>query len=348
MSTRKFITALVAVLLIAAIFIGVDAWKIYAQGPGGNDAPCGQAYSGMMGNQGMMRGWNNQGNVPCPGGMMGNQGMMRGQGGMMGGWSNNQGMMRSWNDQGNVPCPGGMMGNQGMMMGMMNMMDGQYHQGGMMGGWNSQSMMRGQGGMMGNWANQNGYGMMGGWTPSADLAPAGNALTLDEAVAVAEAYVAAQNDSNLALGEVLQFSNHFYAQGVEVESGRAAFEFLIDSANGTVYPEPGPNMMWNLRYGMHAGSGMGMMGQWNIPTGADGVEMTISSEQARESAQQVLDNTYSGLTAASEGDTFYGYYTFEVLKGDTVAGMLSVNGYNGQVWFHQWHGDFIAEAESAD
>jgi len=23
-------------------------------------------------------------------------------------------------------------------------------------------------------------------------------------------------------------------------------------------------------------------------------------------------------------------------------------GYTGQVWFHQWHGDFIAEAESAD
>ena len=322
MSTRKLLTAFVAVLLVAAIFAGVDAWKTYAQGPNGNDDwPCGQGYSGMMGGQGMMRG----------------------QGGMMGG-GNNRGMMGGWNNQGNVPCPGGMMGGQGMMgmmggQGMMSMMGDQ----GMMG---MMTRELGGQGMMGNWANQGGYGMMGGWTPPADLAPAGDALTLDEAVAVAGAYIAAQNDSNLALDEVLQFSNHFYALAVEVESGRAAFEFLIDPANGTVYPEPGPNMMWNLRYGMHTGLYAGMMGQWNVPAGADGVEMTVSPEQARESAQQFLDNTYSGLTAASEGDTFYGYYTFEVLQGDTVAGMLSVNGYTGQVWFHQWHGDFIAAAEA--
>ncbi len=309
MSPRKLLTALVAVLLVAAIFAGLDAWKTYAQGSNGNgDGPCGQGYSSY------------------------GRGMMGGQGGMMGG-RNNRSMMGGWNNQGNAPCPGGMMGGQGMM----NMMGNQ----GMMG---MMTMMGGQG-MMGNWGSQNGYGMMGGWTAPAELAPAGDALTLDEAVAVAQAYVAAQADPNLALDEVLQFSNNFYALVVEVESGRAAFEFLIDPATGTVYPEPGPNMMWNLRYGMHTGLYAGMMGQWNnIPAGADGVEMTVSPEQARESAQQFLDNTNSGLTAASEGDTFYGYYTFEVLEGDSVAGMLSVNGYTGQVWFHQWHGDFIAES----
>ncbi len=264
--------------------------------------------------------------------------MMGGQGGMMGG-SNNRSMMGGWNNQGNTPCPDGMMGNQGMM--------GGHHGGGMMmGGYGMMGMMNMMGGqgMMGNWANQNGYGMMDGWTPPAELAPAGDALTLDEAVAVAQAYVAAQNDTNLALGEVIQFSNHFYAQAVEVESGRAAFEFLIDPVNGTVYPEPGPNMMWNLRYGMHTGLYAGMTSQSNVPAGADGVELTVSPEDARASAQQFLDATYPGLTAAADADTFYGYYTFEVSEGETVAGMLSVNGYTGQVWFHQWHGDFIAES----
>lgn len=286
MSTRKMLIAFVTVLLLAAVVAGVDAWKTYAQGPGGNGLPCDQAYSGMMGGQGMMGGWRGQGTSPCPGGMMG----------------------------------------------MMNMMGGQ----GMMDGWNGQQ----------GWAGQNGYGMMGGWTSSAELAPAGDALTLDEATAVAEAYIAAQNDSNLALGEVMQFSNNFYAQAVEVESGRSAFEFLIDPATGTVYPEPGPNMMWNLRYGMHTGTGM--MGQWNVPAGADGVEMTVSPEQARESAQQFLDTSYSELIVASEGDTFYGYYTFEVLQGESVVGMLSINGYTGQVWIHTWHGDFTAATENTD
>jgi hypothetical protein len=28
-------------------------------------------------------------------------------------------------------------------------------------------------------------------------------------------------------------------------------------------------------------------------------------------------------------------------KNGTIAGMLSVNGYSGQVWYHSWHGTFI-------
>jgi len=42
--------------------------------------------------------------------------------------------------------------------------------------------------------------------------------------------------------------------------------------------------------------------------------------------------------------TFYGYYTIEVLSNGTTYGMLSVNGYTGQIWYHTWHGTFIQEA----
>ena len=42
---------------------------------------------------------------------------------------------------------------------------------------------------------------------------------------------------------------------------------------------------------------------------------------------------------------FYGYYTLDFEKDGRIAGMLSVNGYSGQVFLHTWHGTFIEEAE---
>ncbi len=237
----------------------------------------------------------------------------------------------------------GMMSHQGMM--------GGQRQSGMMGPRNNQGDLMGPGMMNGSsgqqgWMGQSGdlymgdYGMMTGWTPPADLAPAGATLSLDEATAVAEAYIASQNDPNLVLGEVIQFSDHFYANAVETDSGHAAFEFLIDPASGTVYPSPGPNMMWDLRYGMHSGLGVNMMEMSGVPAGADGVELTISPEQAQVAAQQAVDEWQPGLTVASEPATFYGYYTFKVLDGETVVDLAHVNGYSGEVytgesWRHQ-------------
>jgi hypothetical protein len=40
-------------------------------------------------------------------------------------------------------------------------------------------------------------------------------------------------------------------------------------------------------------------------------------------------------------EQFPGYYTVHILKSGKVTGMLSVNGYSGQVWYHTWHGAFI-------
>jgi hypothetical protein len=49
-----------------------------------------------------------------------------------------------------------------------------------------------------------------------------------------------------------------------------------------------------------------------------------------------------GQTVESKPDTFYGYYTFEVLNKDgRTAGMLSTNGYSGRVSYHTWHGKFV-------
>jgi len=48
---------------------------------------------------------------------------------------------------------------------------------------------------------------------------------------------------------------------------------------------------------------------------------------------------------ADEVEPFYGYYTIHVLKDGAIYGMLSVNGYTGQVWYHFWHGPFLGMRE---
>jgi len=42
---------------------------------------------------------------------------------------------------------------------------------------------------------------------------------------------------------------------------------------------------------------------------------------------------------------FYGYYTIHVIKDGEIYGMLSVNGYDGAVWYHNWHGSHIQSRE---
>jgi len=44
-------------------------------------------------------------------------------------------------------------------------------------------------------------------------------------------------------------------------------------------------------------------------------------------------------------DEFYGYYTMDVKKNGMVLGMLSVNAFSGQVWYHSWHGGYIGMQE---
>ncbi len=183
-----------------------------------------------------------------------------------------------------------------------------------------------------------GPSMMGGYIPDSDLAPAdGERLTLDEAVEVAEAY-AAQYSDDLEVAEVMEFDNHFYAEIVESETGVGAIEILIDPLTAAGYPEPGPNMMWNTKYGhMGGGRGPGMMGGWRTaPSG----EMTITPEEALDAAQDYLDAEGLDLTVGDEAEAFYGYYTIHTMTDGEVVGMLSVNGYTGEVWLHTWHGTF--------
>jgi hypothetical protein len=224
---------------------------------------------------------------------------------------------------------GAMMGNGQFGPGMMG--DGQY--GGMMGGQYSS-------GMMGNY---------GGLT---DVDP----LSIEEVETAVTNYLSSLNDENLSLGEIMIFDNHAYAQVIDETTETGAFEVLVDPATGNVFPEPGPNMMWNTEYGMMAGSGSGMMGgqfgsgmmggsQYGNMMGSFGyapdAELNITAEEAVDAAQEYLDAYLPSKTADETADTFPGYYTLHVLEDGKTIGMLSVNAYTGQVFLHQWHGNLI-------
>lgn len=174
-----------------------------------------------------------------------------------------------------------------------------------------------------------------------DPSRSGQALTLEEAQSAVERYVAAYGNGDLAVHEIMEFERNFYAIVEEKSTGVGAFEVLVDKWSGAVWPEPGPNMMWNARYGMMGGRGM--MGRgYAYGTGS----MLLSPEDARARAQSWLDQNLSGVQAHSDDvDPFDGYYTLHVWKDGRIYGMLSVHGETGQVWYHSWHGGFIAMLE---
>jgi len=179
-------------------------------------------------------------------------------------------------------------------------------------------------------------GMMGGYFDG-NVNPNAKPITLEQAEQSAAQY-AQSLGANLKVAEVMQFDNGFYAEIIEKDTGIGAQEILIDQYTGAAYPEFGPNMMWNDKYG-HMGSGLGgmMRGWFNQPSG----KMTVTSEQARQYAQTYLDQAQPGVKVGDDITAFYGYYTLHTLKDGKIYGMLSVNGYSGQVWYHTWHGAFI-------
>lgn len=162
-------------------------------------------------------------------------------------------------------------------------------------------------------------------------------LDINAAVSIAQNYVASTGNTNLAVSQVEEYTSNFYVIVKEKDTGIGAFELLIDKYTGVVSPERGPNMMWNIKYGMHNG----MMG-WLTQTPT--TEATVTAEQAKANAQQYLNTYYAGTTAGN-AQAFYGYYHVEVLSSGNVYGMLSVNSYTGQVWYHTWHGTFLQEIE---
>jgi hypothetical protein len=225
--------------------------------------------------------------------------------------------------------------------------NGMMYGGGFPGGYGRGMMGSYAGGMMG------GRGMMGG--PGYGTQNQATPISLESARKAVESYLTTLGNDDLAIKDVMIFSNGGYAAIVEKSTGMGAFELLVDPLNLSVYPEHGPNMMWNLKYGMMNGQngyarGMmgGMMGGWygsNQQPPQTAADMPVNAEQASQKAQAYLDANLPGVKVSDEVTPFYGYYTIDLEKDGKPVGMLSVNAYTGQVWLHTWHGTFVEQSD---
>jgi len=212
---------------------------------------------------------------------------------------------------------------------------------------NYRSMMNGSGSTMMGTNNHRTAWYVNGSGPVADIA---------SARAQAQKFA---DRLGLKTGEVMQFANNFYVLLTDSQ-GKPATEVLVDPETGTVTLEYGPAMMWNTRYGMMGrasrswtGSGMmggGMMsgnwtGRYGTGNGWDGGgQGTVTSlAQAVKVADRWLSQARQGERAETDGRAFPGYYTLDTTRSGKTTGMLSVNASTGAVWYHSWHGRFLAE-----
>jgi hypothetical protein len=168
--------------------------------------------------------------------------------------------------------------------------------------------------MMGNRA---GNGMSGGrvWL-------AGNNVPVTTIAAARARAAEAAAPRGLHPGEVMQFSLNFYVE-LKDAAGAGAAEVLVDPASGAVVTEYGPAMMWTSG---STGSG-------------------IPVDRATIVANQWLQANAPGETVDS-ADSFSGHFTMDTVSGGNTVGMLSVNATTGAVWYHTWHGTFIAKEDA--
>jgi hypothetical protein len=179
-------------------------------------------------------------------------------------------------------------------------------------------------------------GMMGpgyGWGMHGQTQATGP-VNLDQAVNLVRQALAGYGNPDLVAVEIMEFNNGFYVVVAEKSTKIGAMELIVER-NGIVHPEPGPNMMWNTKYG-HMGGGQGMMG--------GPASQQLTREQARQSVQTWLTQAFPGANA-EEGMPFYGYFTFDFKRHGKVLGMASVSAFTGAIWYHTWHGTFVRERE---
>ena len=131
-------------------------------------------------------------------------------------------------------------------------------------------------------------------------------------------------------GEVMWFDNGFYVE-LKDSAGKPATEVIVDPRTSMVSTEPGPAMMWNTRFGMMRANGGG--------AGA------VDSAKARNFATSWLAANKPGTTIKSI-DAYPGYFTLDLQLRGMVSRMMSVNSSTGAVWYHTWHGAFIAMEDS--
>ena len=144
------------------------------------------------------------------------------------------------------------------------------------------------------------------------------------------------------VGEIMAFSRNDYVL-VKDNAGKPAFELLADPQGRWLTPEPGPNMMWNTSYGMMRGIGVPGCPYATGSTGT-GTSEALTATQAKSRADAWLGQHSPGQVTA-DATVLPGYFTIDVTANSSKVGMLSVNQTSGAVWYHTWHGSFLADQD---
>jgi uncharacterized membrane protein YkoI len=198
-------------------------------------------------------------------------------------------------------------------------MGGIFHGGGMMG--------QGYNGMMGHGAmGYSGCSMGGYQTGGYQTTSLNTALSPEEARSLAQTYLTTRGYQGLEIDEIYEFATHFEVEVEEEDTGIHAFELIVDKNTGSIMPEMGPNMMWNTKYG-------------HMPYTAG--EMTITSDEALKIAKEYIDKNKLDLSVEGTPETYYGFYEVHATKDGKPVAQININGYNGAVWFEQWHGELL-------
>jgi hypothetical protein len=213
-------------------------------------------------------------------------------------------------------------------------------------------MMNGDRGMM----SRGVYGPAGGGAGASGTAQPTTAQLRQVRTRV-DAWLVSSGFRGFTVAEVMAFVNNDYV-AVHDPQGMPAFELLTNLKTTWVMEEP-PSMMWNAKYGMMGDYGSRvspMMGGWMMGGGSwnswygRGAGQVATTAQAVAVANRWLAKADPGETVARDaGGTamgqFPGYYSFDTVKDGKTLGMLAVNATTGAVWYHGWHGAFLAEQD---
>ena len=174
--------------------------------------------------------------------------------------------------------------------------------------------------------------MMGGRVNS-NQNSSGEKLTPDQILSDVENYLKGYGN-NLQVADIFVFTDaDYYVSVEEKDTGRGAMELLVNPYTGQIYPEPGPNMMWNEKYSMMMG------GSFRYNANATDTATVNRTEAVKNADDFVKSQLGEAFSVPGDGHAFYGYYTFHIEENGKTIGMLSVNDTTGEVWYHDWHGE---------
>jgi len=179
-----------------------------------------------------------------------------------------------------------------------------------------------------------GYGMgpgMMGWGNYPYAYP-GKKIDENELKQIAQNYLHTTGNPDLTFTGYIEYAPGYAIGFKEKSSGIHAFEIYIDKIYESAYPEMGPYMMWNTKYG-HM-----MMGNYSYGSAS---QMSITEKKAKSLAEEYIKSLLPNASLDNDIETFYGFYEFVIKVDGKPYSHLFVNGYTGQDWYWNPHGPII-------